>query len=128
MSADGHHSSKEIVVDGVSSLDEPSVEWGWHGHSRKVGVVVGGFFVLFLLAMLFGNHIGRVEDIWLVSVAAFLAIWMILALRPKKDDTLAKSKIYEVSSDHYAVVGTAASGRVGAEAARNPEGRAPAKH
>ena len=50
MSADGHHTSKEIVVDGISTLDEPSVEWGWHQHSRKVGLVTGGFFVLFLLA------------------------------------------------------------------------------
>ncbi|MBB0991622.1 MULTISPECIES: DUF2631 domain-containing protein [Dietzia] len=128
MSADGHHTSKEIVVDGISTLDEPSVEWGWHQHSRKVGLVTGGFFVLFLLAMLFGNHIGRVEDIWLVAVAVFLAIWMFLSLRPKKDDTLKRNRVFEVSSDHYAVVGAAASGHVGAEAARNPQGRAPARH
>ena len=39
MSADGHHTSKEIVVGGISSLDEPSVQWGWHQHNRKVGLV-----------------------------------------------------------------------------------------
>ena len=128
MSADGHHTSKEIVVDGISSLDEPSVEWGWHQHSTKVGLVTGGFFVLFLLAMLFGNHIGRVEDIWLISVAVILAIWMFLSLRPKKNETVKRSRLYEVPSDHYAVVGAAASGRIGAEAAKNPQGRAPAKH
>ena len=99
MSADGH-STKEIVVDGISSLDEPSVEWGWHKHSAKVGWATGGFFVLFLLAMLFGNHVGNVENLWLVGVAAFLAIWMIIALRPKKD-TYAKSRVFEVPSDHY---------------------------
>jgi hypothetical protein len=128
MSADGHHTSKEIVVDGISSLDEPSVEWGWHKHSRMVGLAVGGFFVLFLLAMLFGNHVGRVEDIWLIGVAAGVAIWMFLSLGPRKDKTLKRNRIFEVSSDHYAVVGAAATGHVGAEAARNPEGRAPARH
>ena len=123
MSADGHHTSKEIVVDGISTLDEPSVEWGWHQHSRKVGLPVGGFFVLFLLAMLFGNHIGRVEDIWLVSIAVFLAVWMFLALRPKKDDTLKKSRIFEPPADHYSVVEAASTGAVGTRSAR----KAPAK-
>lgn len=124
MNADGHHTSREIVVNGISSVDEPSVAWGWHKHSRMVGVAVGGFFVLFLLAMLFGNHIGRVENIWLVSIAAFLAIWMVISLRPKKDDTLKKSRIHEVSAHHYAAASAVATG----EAARNPEGVAPAKH
>lgn len=112
MSADGHHTSKEIVVGGISSLDEPSVQWGWHQHNRKVGLVVGGFFVVFLLAMLFGNHVGRVEDIWLVSIAVFLAVWMFLSLRPKKDDSLKKARVYEVPADHYSVFGAAATGEV----------------
>lgn len=114
MSADGHHTIKETVVDGVSSLDEPSVEWGWHQHSRKVGIIVGGFFVLFLLFMLFGNHIGNVENIWLVSVAAFLASWMLLSLRPKKVDKVKGTKLYQVPSDHYSVTGRAAQGAVAA--------------
>lgn len=118
MSADGHHTSKEIVVEGISSVDEPSIEWGWHKHSAKVGWVVGGFFVLFLLGMLFGNHIGNVENIWLVSIAAFLAFWMIRSLRPRKDETLKKSRIFEVPSDHYAVAGAAATGAVTAAARR----------
>ena len=112
MSADGHHTIKETHVDGISSLDEPSIEWGWHQHSRKVGLAVGGFFVLFLLFMLFGNHIGNVENIWLVAVALFLAIWMVLALRPKKDDTAKKTRIFELPPDHYSVTARAAQGSV----------------
>lgn len=111
MSADGH-STKEIVVDGISSLDEPSVEWGWHKHSAKVGWATGGFFVLFLLAMLFGNHVGNVENLWLVGVAAFLAIWMIIALRPKKDTYAKRHRVFEVPSDHYSVVGGATAGSI----------------
>ena len=113
MSADGH-TSAEVVVDGVSSLDEPSVEWGWHKHSAKVGWAVGGFCGLFLLGMLFGNHIGNVENIWLVAIAAFLLIWMILSLRPKKDTYAKSHKVFSVPSDHYAVAGGVATGAIAA--------------
>ena len=111
MSADGH-STKEIVVDGINSLDEPSVEWGGHKHSAKVGWAVGGFFVLFLLGMLFGNHIGNVENLWVVGVAAVLLLWMIISLRPKKDTFARRHKVYAVPSDHYTVVAGAATGAV----------------
>lgn len=111
MSADGH-TTAEVVVDGISSIDEPSVEWGWHQHSAKVGWAVGGFFVLFLLGMLFGNHLGNVENLWLVAVAAFLLIWMIISLRPKKDDYAKKHKVFEVPSDHYSVTGNVATGAI----------------
>lgn len=111
MSADGH-TTKEIVVDGISSLDEPSLQWGWHQHSTKVGWAVGGFFVLFLLGMLFGNHVGNVENLWLVAIALFLLVWMVLSLRPKKDNYAKSHTVFEVPSDHYAALGTAATGAV----------------
>ena len=114
MSADGHHTIKEVVVDGISSLDEPSIEWGWHQHSRKVGLAVGGFFVLFLLGMLFGNHIGNVENIWLVAVALLLAAWMAVSLRPKKDEHAKRTQVFGLPSDHYSVTAAAASGAVSA--------------
>ena len=118
MSADGYHTSKETVIEGISSLDEPSIEWGWHQHSAKVGWAAGGFFVLFLLAMLFGNHVGNTENIWLVAIAAILAFWMLRSLRPKKDKTAEKSKVFMVPSDHYAVTGSAATGAVTSGAGR----------
>lgn len=112
MSEHGHHTITENVVDGISSVDEPSVGWGWHQHSRKVGILVGGFFVLFLLGMLFGNHIGNVENIWLVSIAVFLAIWMFLALGPQKDKTAERSRVYELPADHYALSAAPTRGAV----------------
>lgn len=105
MSADGHHTSNEIVVNGISSLNEPSVAWGWHQHSAKVGWGVGGFFVLFLLGMLIGNHLGNVENLWLIAIAAVVAIAMVITLRPKKDETAKKSRIYQVPAGHYDSVG-----------------------
>ena len=32
---------RAVVVNGVSSDDEPSVEWGWHGHYPKVARLAG---------------------------------------------------------------------------------------
>ena len=112
MSADGHHTSKEIVVNKISSIDEPSVQWGWHQHSAKEGWAIGGFFTLFLFSMFFGNHIGNVENLWLLSIGVALAISMFVTLRPKKDDTIKKSRVYALPSDHYAVVNAAATGPV----------------
>jgi hypothetical protein len=44
---------------------------------------VGIFIILFLLGMLRGNHIGHVEDIWLIGMALVVAFWIIrdVALR-----------------------------------------------
>ena len=63
---DTHHA---VVVNGVSSDDEPSVEWGWHGHYPKTARLAGFVVAAVLLIMLWGNHVGRQEDIWLVALA-----------------------------------------------------------
>ena len=66
---------KAVVVNGVSSDDEPSVAWGWHGHYPKVARLSGFVVAAVCLIMLWGNHVGRQEDIWLVVMAvAFFAL------------------------------------------------------
>jgi hypothetical protein len=59
-----------VRVNGVSSDEEPSVEWGWHGHYPKVARLSGFLVAAILLVMLWGNHVGAQEDIWLVTLAA----------------------------------------------------------
>lgn len=57
---------------GVDVEDVPSANWGWSTGSLKgfqIGGVVAG---LFLLAMMHGNHSGKVEDIFLVAFALFV--------------------------------------------------------
>ena len=103
MSADGHHQTREVVIDGISSLDEPSVGWGWHQHSRKVGQIVGWAFVAFLLCLMVGNHRGHVEDIWVGIVALGLAAGLIGAARKSKDDTAKRNRVFEVPEDHYSL-------------------------
>ena len=43
--------------------------------SAKIGAVVT---IVALLSMLFGNHGGRTEDLWLVVIAAGLALVLLL--------------------------------------------------
>jgi hypothetical protein len=68
-----HRDDTAVVVNGVSSDDEPSVEWGWHAHYPKVARFAGLFVAVVMLVMLWGNHVGRQENIWLVVVGVFFA-------------------------------------------------------
>ena len=71
---DDHH-APAVVVNGVSSDDEPSVEWGWHGHYPKVARLAGFLVAAVMLIMLWGNHVGKQEDIWLIALAiGFVAL------------------------------------------------------
>ncbi|PVZ14474.1 DUF2631 domain-containing protein [Actinomycetospora cinnamomea] len=65
-----HRDDAAVVVNGVSSDDEPSVEWGWHGHYPKVARFAGFFVAAVMLIMLYGNHEGQQEDVWLIVLAA----------------------------------------------------------
>ena len=62
-----------VVVNGVSSDEEPSVEWGWHAHYPKVARFAGFVVAAVLLVLTIGNHEGRQEDLWLVVLAVGFA-------------------------------------------------------
>ncbi|WP_194291452.1 DUF2631 domain-containing protein [Cumulibacter manganitolerans] len=70
--------------------DDPRI-WGWHHEgngstSRKAGIVVA----LILLAMLFGNHRGKVEDLWLVAVAGILVLMLLVSIGNRRKSTWRK--------------------------------------
>jgi hypothetical protein len=61
--------------------DAPSEEWGWHGswrefapHGSRILLWLG---VVGLLLLTQGNQESKVEDWWLVVIAALMAIWLI---------------------------------------------------
>jgi hypothetical protein len=54
---------------GVDVEDVPSSGWGWSRESPRVIHVFGIVIGIFLLAMLRGNHTGRVEDIFVILFA-----------------------------------------------------------
>ncbi|MGZ7496898.1 DUF2631 domain-containing protein [Corynebacterium sp. ZY180755] len=80
----GSHEIAPEVHNGVSTLDEPSAAWGWHGLGRNAIQIAGWISVLFLLAYNFGNHKGHVETIYLFVFAALIAVGLLLHLfQPK---------------------------------------------
>lgn len=66
------HGTKVEVYNGVSTEDEPSAAWGWHQFPRKLTIIIGYVGVLCLIGLLFGNHKGKVEDIFLIGLAVLL--------------------------------------------------------
>ncbi|HPY24164.1 MAG: hypothetical protein QG655_2174 [Actinomycetota bacterium] len=61
----------------VDPADVPSADWGWSKITHRTWYALGIFVMLFLLGMLHGNHVGHVEDIWLIGFAALVAFAMI---------------------------------------------------
>lgn len=52
--------------------DVPSAEWGWSKENHRL-IHIGGLLAgIFLLAMMRGNHVGRVEDIFLIGSALLI--------------------------------------------------------
>jgi Protein of unknown function (DUF2631) len=63
--------------DGIDPAEVPSARWGWSRINHRTWHAVGIFGVIFLLCMLRGNHVGHVEDIFLI-VFAILALFVIV--------------------------------------------------
>lgn len=55
--------------DDVDTADVPSAEWGWSKINRRTWYIAGTCMIVFLLLMLHGNHVGKVEDVFLVLFA-----------------------------------------------------------
>jgi hypothetical protein len=78
---DTHHA---VVVNGVSSDEEPSVEWGWHGHYPKVARLAGFIVAAVLLIMLYSNYYNGEDQVWLIALAAgffFLSLGSVIRAR-----------------------------------------------
>ena len=59
---------------GVDVEDVPSAEWGWSYLPHRYTQIGGLLGVVLLLAMLRGNHVGHVEDAFLVAFAVLLLV------------------------------------------------------
>ncbi len=57
---------------GVDVEDVPSAEWGWSKENPRLIHLGGILAAIFMLCMLRGNHVGKVEDIFLVAFAVVI--------------------------------------------------------
>jgi hypothetical protein len=59
---------------GVDVEDVPSAEWGWSQENHRL-IHIGGLLAAgFMLLMLHGNHVGHVEDAFLVAFAILIFV------------------------------------------------------
>jgi hypothetical protein len=61
----------------VDPAEVPSTEWGWSKINYRTWHITGFFIVIFLLAMIHGNHVGHIED-YVLIVFAVLALGTII--------------------------------------------------
>ncbi|GFG49735.1 hypothetical protein CQY20_24975 [Mycolicibacterium agri] len=59
-------------TNGVDVEDVPSAAWGWSKENPKAIHIGGILAAIFLLAMLRGNHVGHVEDAFLIVFALLI--------------------------------------------------------
>ena len=59
---------------GAEVEDVPSAKWGWSGTAPRVWHVVLIVIALFLLFLIHGNHVGHVEDYFLIVFAAGILV------------------------------------------------------
>jgi hypothetical protein len=59
---------------GVDVEDVPSAEWGWSKENHKAIQIGGLLSAVFMLAMLRGNHVGHVEDGFLIGFAILILV------------------------------------------------------
>lgn len=71
-------------VTTVDPRDEPSAEWGWHGSFPKATRIAGWVSAIILLVMLYGNHHGKTEDLWLVGLSLLFMFLLVLDIRKQR--------------------------------------------
>ncbi|EUA90228.1 hypothetical protein I551_3286 [Mycobacterium ulcerans str. Harvey] len=54
---------------GVDIAEVPSARWGWSRINYRTWHITGACIFVFLLAMPRGNHVGHVEDWFLIGFA-----------------------------------------------------------
>jgi inner membrane protein involved in colicin E2 resistance len=57
---------------GVDTTEVPSAKWGWSRIHYRTWHFVGLGVVAFLLLMLRGNHVGHIENWYLIAFAALV--------------------------------------------------------
>lgn len=59
---------------GVDVEDVPSAQWGWSREDHRLIHIGGLLSAVFLLAMMHGNHIGHIEDGFLIAFAVLIVV------------------------------------------------------
>jgi hypothetical protein len=73
-----HAANQPAVVDDAHAVEhERPEDWGWHGETGKWGRAGAWIAVLFTIAYLFGNHEGKVEDLWIIGIVVVMILILV---------------------------------------------------
>jgi hypothetical protein len=67
----------ERYSEGVDVADVPSAPWGWSRINHRTWHIVGLCAAALLLLMLDGNHVGRIENLYLIGFAALVLFFTV---------------------------------------------------
>lgn len=74
----GHDGNPAVGHDGNPVVEhERPEDWGWHHEWRRSAPVVGWLMTISMALLVFGNHRGRIEEWWLLGLAAIMAAMLI---------------------------------------------------
>jgi uncharacterized membrane protein YuzA (DUF378 family) len=77
------HAPADVHADHTEH--ERPEDWGWHGETGKWGRIGAWISVVTLLAYLIGNHEGRVENVWIIGIAAVMVIMLLWDRQRRKN-------------------------------------------
>lgn len=70
-------STEVELFGGVDTAEVPSAAWGWSKINHRTWHFVGAFAIFFLLCMLRGNHVGHIEDWFLIGFATLVLVVLV---------------------------------------------------
>jgi hypothetical protein len=78
---------EEAVVrtDAHPVEHERPEEWGWHGETGKWGRRLTVVPIVFLVAMIFSNHEGNLENYWIVGFVVLMVLILVWDGRRRKN-------------------------------------------
>ena len=65
--------------------EAPSARFGWSGTAPRTYAIAAFISGLIMFGMLVGNHIGHVEDIFLIVIGVVLIGYAAFKMRPRKN-------------------------------------------
>jgi hypothetical protein len=64
-------------TSGVDVADVPSAHWGWSKINHRTWRIVGLCIFGLLLAMLDGNHVGHIENLYVIGFAVVVLAFVV---------------------------------------------------
>jgi hypothetical protein len=79
------HSSTAVEEHHEQIPHERPEDWGWHAESGKVARGGGWVCVVILLLLNIGNQTRHNENVWLIGIAVFMAILLLVDRHRRKN-------------------------------------------